>query len=651
MKKIRIFRRYDSYWEIIFAAVTVVALSVYAAVMFSFERELYQVAAIFCVFAVSVLVFAVFNLFHGLRAAIAAFVAFEMMCSSLLLCALSPAVLTAMASSTLYDSPAVEREIFEDKNVMVFVPHQDDEINILAGVFEEYVAAGSTVRIVYMTYGDYYGLADTRVKEAKAVAEFYGISEENLIFFGYGDNWQGTHIYHASDDEVCTSHYGYTATYDAGGVTPYRYENYTRSNLVNDFKSVIEEYMPDTMFVVDYDHHPDHRANGFFFDEAISSVLSETKNYHPVVYKAFAYRTSWEAVKDFYEGDNILSTLSPSWTPYIEDVNCYDWDDRVRFPVANGSLGYLMNGTSMYKAYSLHVSQSGYKQAIRAINSDKVFFRRDTSSLTYGAEITVSSNSDKAYKLNDFKLIDSENISHEYNNDFYAGAWSPSEGDSRKEVTVKFSSASSLSLIRLYDAVSLSDNVLKGTITLSDGTVIPFGNLSKNGSATDVTFDKRNNITGFTVRIDEYEGSGAGFDEIEAYAEAPDCSDDAFIKIEDTAGTFAYEYTMPAEESYFSLYAYECSSDVNEYEISVTGDISAEIEDGKIKVTCERSREGILTVTSKTGDIYDSVKITNPNSFERFKRNILKTVEQNYSFTSRINYYKSLSEFINKKFS
>lgn len=650
MKKIRIFKRYDNRWEIIFAVATVVALSIFAAVMFSFTRELYQVVALFCAFIIFVLAFAVFNLFHGFRAAIAAFVAFEMMCSSLLLCAVSPAVTAAFGASAVYDSPTVERSIFKDKNVLVFVPHQDDELNILSGVFEEYVAAGSTVRIVFMTYGDYYDLAETRVAEAKAAAALYGIPEENLIFFGYGDQWQGTHLYNSSGDEVCTSHRGYTATYDVAGATPYRREDYTRNNLLSDFKSVIKEYMPDTMFVVDYDRHSDHRANGLFFDEAISSVLSETENYNPVVYKAFAYSLAWEAEKDFYEGDNVLSTMQPSWTSYIPDVNCYDWDDRVRFPVAGESLGYLMNATSTYKAYSTQASQSGYKQAIRVINSDKIFFRRDTSSLTYGAEFTVSSNSGDAYKLNDFKLVDSEDISVEYFNDFYAGAWSPSAGDNRKEVTVKFKKASALSMIRLYDSVSVSDNVLKGTITLSDGTVIPFDNLSTNGSATDITFEKKNNITGFTVKIEEYEGDGAGFSEIEAYAEVPEYSEDAYIKIKDGSGTFAYEYTMPSDEAYFSLYAYECSDDIENYEITAEGDISAEISDGEIKVTCKRNREGILTVKSKTGEVYDSIKITNPNLFVRLGRSALKHMEKTYNFSSRVNYYRSLFSFIKKKF-
>lgn len=649
MKKIRIFKRYDCVWEIVFAAVTVIALFVAAFALLTFTEPRDQIIALFCVFVVCVIVFAVLNLFHGLPAAIACFVAAEIMCSSLLLNALSPLFVSALADGTLYDSPTVEREIFKDKNVMIFVPHQDDELNIMAGVVEQYLAAGSSVKIVYMTFGDYYGISETRIKETMDIAEFYGIDPSDLIFFGYGDQWQGTHIYNASGDEVVTSHCGNTATYTVGDLSPYKSESYTRNNLLNDFESVILEYLPDTIFAVDYDHHPDHRANSLFVDEALAHIFKTTDGYNPVVYKAFAYSTAWEAPKDFYDGDNIPSTVDSGGAGYMTEVNCYNWADRVRFPMANGSLGYLMEGTSVYKAYCLPVSQQSYGQAIRVINSDKVFFRRDTTSLLYKAEITVSSNKDDAFKLNDFKLFDSEDISVEYGNDFYAGTWSPSSSDNSKEITVKFSSPQTLSLIRLYDSVSLDDNVLKATVTLSDGTTIIAENISKNGAASDITFDKKNNISGFTVKIDEYEGSEYGFSEIEAYSEAPDYYDDGFIKIEDLNGDFAYEYTVSSKTEYFRLYGYERSSDVSDYEVTCDGNITASIEDGKIKVVCGLGAEGILTVKSKDGAVYDSVKITNPNVFVRMWRGFWKQAEHYYSFNLRSRYYQTVYNFAMSK--
>jgi len=649
MKKIRVFRKFDSAWEVVFAVVTPIALFVAAFALFTFERELYQLIALFCVGVVGVIIFTVFNLFHGKRAAIACFVAVEFMCSSLIFCAVSPAIVNACAAGAVYESPTVDRAIFKDKNVMVFVPHQDDELNIMAGVLEEYVSAGSKVRIVYMTYGDYWGLQEKRVSEALSVASFYGIDSSDVIFFGYGDQWSSAHIYDMPDNEVATSHNGKTATYDVGDVAPYRHESYTRSNLLSDFESVITEYMPDTMFCIDYDNHNDHMATSLLFEEALGNVLKSTDGYTPTVYKAFGYSTAWFSAEDFYDSDNVLSTVNIHGSSFLTENNCYNWADRVRFPVSPSSLGYLMSGTKTYKGYALHVSQDTSWNMIRAINSDKVYFQRDTASLVYKADISVSSNSENAYKLSDFKLVDTLDVNMEYNNDFCHGVWSPSAEDTAKEVTVKFSSPKSLSMVRLYDSPSVYDNVLSVEITFSDGSVITCDDINKNGAATDISFKTKNNISGFTVKIISTEGTAYGFTEIEAYSSLPDYSSDAYVKIQDTDGTFAYEYTMPANEQTFSLYAYECSSEVSDYTVSTDGDIAATVEDGVIKVTCATDKEGILTVTNKTNGVSDSVRITNPNAFVRLGRNILRQMERYYSYPLRTSYYQSLYTFVVNK--
>ena len=41
--------------------------------------------------------------------------------------------------------------LYRGRRVMVLVPHEDDEINLMGGVLEQYVKYGSTVYIVYLT--------------------------------------------------------------------------------------------------------------------------------------------------------------------------------------------------------------------------------------------------------------------------------------------------------------------------------------------------------------------------------------------------------------------------------------------------------------------------------------------------------------------
>ena len=43
-----------------------------------------------------------------------------------------------------------KRELYGGKRVLVVVPHQDDEINLLGGVFEEYLKYGSEIFPVYV---------------------------------------------------------------------------------------------------------------------------------------------------------------------------------------------------------------------------------------------------------------------------------------------------------------------------------------------------------------------------------------------------------------------------------------------------------------------------------------------------------------------
>ena len=73
-------------------------------------------------------------------------------------------------------------EIYADKSVLLIVPHQDDDINLMGGMLEEYVRYKSDIRICFYTNGDFEVSAETRLNESLKVAEFYGISAENIIF-------------------------------------------------------------------------------------------------------------------------------------------------------------------------------------------------------------------------------------------------------------------------------------------------------------------------------------------------------------------------------------------------------------------------------------------------------------------------------------
>lgn len=84
----------------------------------------------------------------------------------------------------------IESEFFRDKNVMIIVPHEDDDINLAGGIIEKYIKEGSEVRVVFTTNGDYSRLGELRLEEAINVLAQMGLHEENIFFLGYGDQWR-----------------------------------------------------------------------------------------------------------------------------------------------------------------------------------------------------------------------------------------------------------------------------------------------------------------------------------------------------------------------------------------------------------------------------------------------------------------------------
>jgi probable selenium-dependent hydroxylase accessory protein YqeC len=67
------------------------------------------------------------------------------------------------------------------KKVMLQVPHQDDDFNVLGGVIEEYVKYGSEATVVFSTNGDYNGLAETRFREAQNALGHIGIPKDHPV--------------------------------------------------------------------------------------------------------------------------------------------------------------------------------------------------------------------------------------------------------------------------------------------------------------------------------------------------------------------------------------------------------------------------------------------------------------------------------------
>ena len=467
---------------------------------------------------------------------------------------------------------------YSNHKVMLIVPHQDDEVNVLGGVIEEYVTYGSDVYIVFTTNGDNVISAEIRLQEAIVAADCMGVPEDHLIFLGYGDGWSsnGPHIYNTSPGDVRDSYAGKTATYALANHPAYHEGNvYTIENYLTDIMDVILNYRPDVIYCVDYDAHDDHRATSMAFEKVMGQLLKENPDYRPMVFKGYAYSTSWHAAQDFYS-INIGATLENLNSPYI-----YHWEDRVRLPVSAAALSRSLTGSNVFRALAAHASQNAVTQAEGVANGDKVVWFRNTNSLCYDA--TIKASSGDASFLNNFMLYDNENLSKEP--DRIDGIWIPEIDDSEKNFTITFPQSFQVDTIALYDHPYEDHNILNASIELDDGTCIYTGPLDPGGAVNLFTIGQE--VQSFTVTILEQEGELAGLGEVEAFRKDTEING-YFLKLTDQDGNFAYDYIINENgtES-FSFYTYGNLPKVNSEHYSVT------YSNKDCKVTL---KEGILTV-------------------------------------------------------
>ena len=522
-------------------------------------------------------------------------------------------------------------KLFSGKKVMLLVPHEDDDLNILCGVIDEYLHYGSDLTVAFMTNGDYWGLGEVRIREALALYGFLGIPEDHIVFLGYGDELHTDeyHIYNAPGEEVITSRAGKTETYGIDTHPPFRpYHAYTKDNLYADMKDLILSVRPDILFCVDYDSHIDHRACSMMFEKVMGGILKTESDYSPEVFKGFAYCTAWGAEPDFFK-DNIGATLDIYHnSAAIQTPPIYRWEERVRFPVRAGALSRSLQGSELYEELQFYQSQEAYKRGARIINGDKVFWRRSTDSICREAVLSASSGDPSV--LNDFMLLDSKNIL-DHGHDPCDGVWSPEDGDQEKAVTISLYDPCAVQEIVFYDNPDPDSNILNAEILFDDGSKIETGPLDAYGAPSRFRINTDRDISAFCVKLVSTEGTRPGLMEVEAFRELQK-SEPGFLKIMDLNGDFAYDYIIEKSGSQsFLVYSDgiipDLSSEAYEVECENVPGCGAEIRDGLLFIQCAKGQNCTVSIRLKESGLADSIYVRNPTSRERIVITILQKLE------------------------
>lgn len=502
----------------------------------------------------------------------------------------------ANSSRDFEDVDNGKAECYGNKKVLLIVPHQDDELNVLGGIFEEYLKYGSTIHVVYVMGGI---INAYRCVEGLNFCKRVGIPLSNVTFLGYGF--------------VLGRKYAVpSTTKGAPGIPAYREgQPCKRVNLVNDLKEIILQYKPDIIYGSDYDYQSAHHLVTIAIDEAIGKVLRGQPSYRPIVLKSYAYRTTWESYPDYY-GNNIRSTRYKK-----AEMEIYPWEERVRLPVAAHMLNRSLLRSEIFQQYKVFKSQGAVMRTIN-FNADKVVWHRRSDSLLLHAKVEVSSGDGS--RLNDFLLYDKTDV---LDRDILPveGAWIPDETDKERKVLFVLKQPSDIEYLLLHQNPVMDNNIVERiSVSFNGETPVEYP-LRADGFPTRINANK-SAVVSIEVCIVNSKGKNAGLTEIEAF-EKQVRQPFSLVKLMNESGDFIYDYwiNISGEET-LSLYtigmAMALSND--EYSVSVSNPrCKAYFTGSQIRVYCPTNERTTLRVESTDLRYSDTVMISNKG---KVKRNI-----------------------------
>lgn len=514
---------------------------------------------------------------------------------------------------------------YNGKRILFLVPHEDDEINVGGDLPFYFQSRGGHVFLCFATNGDFLFKARTRLTEALKSAACLGIPESHVYFLGYGDTSnedETNHIYHTG--KITESHSGHAKTYGLASHPEFIWQqkkihhSYTAAHYCEDLSLLLQTLQPDMIFCVDYDTHADHRMLSLCFEKVMGKILQTPGNdYHPQIFKGFAYSTAYEAVRDFYT-PLLLSTQRPeasALSTTLIDRSIYQWNQRVRFPITRNTVTFFLHNNLLFHALCFHRSQAAWHQAEQVINGDKVFWERRTDSFSYQAKITASSNQESASKLQNFRLYDTKDIGPR--EPVFAGdCWIPSPDDQKHELLFQWDSPHHLQILRIFGALKNPASIPKLIITLDDGFILEAGPLSMQGKPLEIHLPQIHEIRSCRIQLQEAPAD-CGLAECEFFARA---MSDTFLapllKIT-YQDNFLYHGMLSPDISTVQLDTYQ-SFPKRKIHWEVLGDAQgAHIsQTGQLRLSPESRRITVRACDPEHPDIFDQVTLIKASRFQ-----------------------------------
>lgn len=235
-------------------------------------------------------------------------------------------------------------EGFMGKKVLLLVPHADDEVNSAGSLLIQFARYGVKCKVVYSTRGDKYTSEGRRRHEIFKSLARVKIYKDDIYFLRFDD----------FEEEDIAKH-GKQLFGDKEGL--------------DKIIRIIKDYRPDIIITNDRDDHPNHVELSELTDRAVSSVVSEDKDYRLFYLKTYAYSLAYKAAPD-YRPCNLGASVRP------DEINNPDfvWEDRLRFPVPASARTKVLELSDIFKMLGEHHTQGACLHACMVANSDKVFW-------------------------------------------------------------------------------------------------------------------------------------------------------------------------------------------------------------------------------------------------------------------------------------
>ena len=355
---------------------------------------------------------------------------------------------------------------FESKKILIIIPHQDDEIH-LAGSIIASLKDTRNIYVAYTTSGDYAYNASVRYKEAiKSLWQLGKIKRENIFFLAYPDqSYEATkHIYTTKGNYISAN--GHSETYSPSSkyqTLNYQLHNeeakYNKENLEKNIQELILKIKPEIIICNDLDFHPDHIMTSILFEKALGKILKSNKEYRPIVLKGFTYENCYFGPDDLFEQENEMKFKKDKSGNLISN-QYYNIQDSLKINISPKCYTKNLFANKIFKAILKHKSQNLVSHTTRMINTNQVYWERNTDNLLFNAQIETSSGNQEY--LNDFILTDTDNVLNgnkvpiKYNK----GIWIPDNDDKEKSITITFDNKEYVEYIKLYNGL-INSNYIK----------------------------------------------------------------------------------------------------------------------------------------------------------------------------------------------